>query len=116
MKKILILTLILFTISFEASADFKPLEKEVKQLRETLSKTKTISKAELEKSLLSIKSKTPLIKNEIARVDLTGDVDILIKKYITNNKKSSANTKDVDYWLVHIVDDLAMFVKLGITE
>lgn len=116
MKKILILTLILFTISFEASADFKPLENEVKQLRETLSKTKTISKAELEKSLFSIKSKTPLIKNEIARVDLTGDVDILIKKYITNNKKSYANTKDVDYWLVHIVDDLAMFVKLGITE
>ena len=116
MKKLLILTLIFFTISFEASADFKPLEKEVKQLREILSKTKTISKAELEKSLLSIKSKTPLIKNRVARTDLTGDVDILIKKYIKDNEKSIAESKDVDYWLVHIVDDLTMFVEMGITE
>ena len=57
-----------------------------------------------------------LAGNEIARTDLTGDVDILIKKYIKNNEKSSVDTKDVDYWLVHIVDDLAMFVKMGITE
>ena len=81
-----------------------------------LSKNKTIKKSELEDSLLSIRSKTSLIKNDIARTDLTGDVDILLKKYVTSNKKDYVKSKEVDYWLQHIIDDLSMFVKMGITE
>ena len=81
-----------------------------------LSKNKTIKKSELEDSLLSIRSKTSLIKNDIARTDLTGDVDILLKKYVTSNKEDYVKSKEVDYWLQHIIDDLSMFVKMGITE
>ena len=51
-----------------------------------------------------------------ARTDLTGDVDILLKKYVTSNKKDYVKSKEVDYWLQHIIDDLSMFVKMGITE
>ena len=81
-----------------------------------LSKNKTIKKSELEDSLLSIRSKTSLIKNDIARTALTGDVDILLKKYVTSNKEDYVKSKEVDYWLQHIIDDLSMFVKMGITE
>ena len=80
MNKILIVFLTFILSSFSALADFTPLEEKVVELRNVLSKNKTIKKSELEDSLLSIRSKTSLIKNDIARTDLTGDVDILLKK------------------------------------
>ena len=116
MNKILIVFLTFILSSFSALADFTPLEEKVVELRNVLSNNKTIKKSELEDSLLSIRSKTSLIKNDIARTDLTGDVDILLKKYVTSNKKDYVKSKEVDYWLQHIIDDLSMFVKMGITE
>ena len=116
MNKILIVFLTFILSSLSALADFTPLEEKVVKLRNVLSKNKTIKKSELEDSLLSIRSKTSLIKNDIARTDLTGDVDILLKKYVTSNKKDYVKSKEVDYWLQHIIDDLSMFVKMGITE
>ena len=119
MNKILIVFLTFILSSFSALADFTPLEEKVVELRNVLSKNKTTKKSELEDSLLSIRSKTSLIKNDIARTAYNfehANVDILLKKYVTSNKKDYVKSKEVDYWLQHIIDDLSMFVKMGITE
>ena len=116
MKTFILITLLFLSFSFKSHADFKPLEKEVLTLKEKLSTIKSIQKDELEASLDSIKEKAALIVNDIARTDLTGDVDILLKKYVYKNEDSFVESKELDYWLDHIVDDLAMFIKMGITE
>ena len=58
----------------------------------------------------------PLIENEIAKSDIIGDCDILLNKYVHKNEKDDAPSDEVDYWLKHIVDDLAMFRKIGIDK
>lgn len=116
MNKILILSLYFLIPCFSVFADFKPLEKEVVEFRSVLLKNSVIKKSELKRSVLLIKSKTLLIKNDIARTDLANDLDILLKKYVTDNNNDFVKSKEVAYWLQHIIDDLAMFIKMGITE
>lgn len=116
MKKIIFLTVLFLSLGLNSFADFKPVEKEVIKLRKTLSKNKVINKKDLEKSLIVIKAKAELIVNDFARTDIVNDVGLIYSKYVTKNNYSTANSKKVDYWLEHIVEDLDEFRSHGITE
>ena len=116
MKNFLIFAIFFISFTGTAFADFKPLEKEVLLLKETLSVNEDVNKDDLKTSLLLIKSKVALIENEIARSDLNGDVSLLLKKYIEDNKKTVVDSKQVSYWLDHILDDIKVFIKMEITE
>lgn len=115
MRKLLLVVFV-FILTFPCYADFQPLEKEVNSLRSKLSTVNQISKIDLEKSLNLLKEKASLIENEVAKSDITGDCDILLNKYVYKNEKDNVPSDEVDYWLKHIVDDLAMFRKIGIDK
>ena len=116
MRKQIFFTILFLSLGFNAFADFKPVEKEVVKLRKTLSKNKVVNKKDLAKSLMVIESKAKLIVNDFARTDITNDVGLIYNKYVTKNEGPTAESKKVDYWLEHIVEDLEEFRSHGITE
>lgn len=109
--------LILFlSINFNAFANIKPFEAEVLKLRKTLTENTLIKKDDLEASLLLMKSKTKSIVNDVVRTDLSVDIEILLDKYVKKNKSESVKSKDIDYSMEHIIDDLKMFRKMGMID
>ena len=116
MKNIFFTFFILVIFNLPSHADFKPLEEEVVLLRTQLSSSSSINKADLEKSLNLLLSKAKLIENDIAKSDLTGDLTILLNVYVKENEQDNVDSDKVDYRLQHIIDDLAMFRKIGIDK
>ena len=116
MKYTFIAVLLFAAFTVNSLADFKPLEDEVALLRSELSTNEKIDREKLESSLNRIKLKAMKIENKIAKNDIVGDLDILLKKYVEKSKSNKIDSKEVDYWLKHIVDDLAMFRKMGIEK
>ena len=116
MKYAFVTTLLFAVFAVNSFADFAPLENEVLLLRSELSTSERFDKKKLESSLNRIMEKATEIENKIAKNDITGDLNILLKKYVEKNKSNEVDSKEVDFWLKHIVDDLAMFRKMGIEK
>jgi len=96
MKYAFIATLLFAAFAVNSFADFAPLEKEVLLLRSELSTSERVDKKKLESSLNRIMEKAKEIENKIAKNDITGDLNILLNKYVTKNKYNEVDSKEVD--------------------
>ena len=79
MKYAFIATLLFAAFAVNSFADFAPLENEVLLLRSELSTSERVDKKKLESSLNRIMEKAKEIENKIAKNDITGDLNILLK-------------------------------------
>lgn len=114
MRHVFIFIFLFIILAVNSFANFKPLEKELLLLRSELSANEKIDKKKLESSLNQMKLKAMEIENKIAKNDITGDLDNLLKTYIQKDKSDEINSKEVSLFLEHIVEDVAMFKKMGI--